>query len=537
MVDFDQLNTLIYPIVELYERYIQSVINDIARRLAGLDIAHATAAWQMQRLTESGLVYKNAIEELSKLSGKSEFELREMFRKAGVQAMKFDDEVYRLAGLRPLPLNLSPAMVQVLAAGLRKTGQVMRNLTMTTAVSAQNAFIDAADLAYMQVTSGAFDYNSAIRNAVKEVANNGLNVIHYGSGRKDQLDVAVRRTVLTGVAQTAGGLQLERAKEMGCNLMEVSAHIGARNKGEGPMNHESWQGKVYSISGGTAEYPNLAEVTGYGTIVGLYGVNCRHSAYPFFEGLSVRNYTDQQLAEMAGKKATYNGEEMSLYEASQEQRAIERKIRYWKRQKGALEAAGLDASKETLKIRQYQSELREFTKQTGLTRQYAREQIGNVANFSVQAPKIDFRSKEYQNVAELGNVSGSFPQTEPGLQYVTPRPVMYTGYTASHLSNLEHESRLEWLEENQENIIKAIKIPEYIEKKLRLRNDGYFSITQIVELINEQKIDRKFLAIAISLSKELTGKGYHQITTIHPLKYRDLFDKFGNLKEKYLFVK
>ncbi|MCQ4735464.1 MAG: phage minor capsid protein [Anaerotruncus colihominis] len=27
--------------------------------------------------------------------------------------------------------------------------------------------------------------------------------------------------------------------------MEVSAHGGARNKGTGPANHESWQGKVY----------------------------------------------------------------------------------------------------------------------------------------------------------------------------------------------------------------------------------------------------------------------------------------------------
>ncbi|MCC6148345.1 MAG: hypothetical protein IT308_12365 [Anaerolineaceae bacterium] len=160
--------------------------------------------------------------------------MRKLFEAAGVRSIQFDDMIYKRAGLKPLPLNLSPAMAQVLAAGLRKTQGVVRNLTMTTAIAAQNAFIDAADLAYLQVSSGAFDYISAIRNAVKDVASKGLPVINYASGRKDQLDVAVRRTVLTGVSQTAGNLQLARAQEMGQDLVEVSAHIGARNIGEGP---------------------------------------------------------------------------------------------------------------------------------------------------------------------------------------------------------------------------------------------------------------------------------------------------------------
>lgn len=408
MIPFDQLDTLTDPILELYERYIQSVLNDIARRLGGMDYSSSMAAWQMQRMIESGKVYENAIKELSKITGKSEAELRRLFQKAGVKATKFDDAIYAAAGLKPLPLNLSPEMAQVLAAGLRKTHGIVRNLTMTTAISAQNAFIDAADLAYMQVSSGAFDYISAIRNAIKEVASKGLPVINYASGRKDQLDVAVRRTVLTGVSQTVGNLQLTRAQEMGQDLVAVSAHIGARNVGEGPENHESWQGQVYSISGTHPKYKPFVETTGYGTAVGLHGINCRHSFYPFFEGISEAAYSQAELDSYANRTVIYNGKEMSVYEATQYQRGLERKIRYWKRQEGALKAAVQDTEYETGKVKQWQGEMRDFVKQMNTQyekegirwyRQYEREKIVIVPAI-FREPKLDFFDWEVKSLRQ-----------------------------------------------------------------------------------------------------------------------------------------
>lgn len=379
MLQSDYLDVLPDPIVYLYEKYMQSVINDIARQLAGMNYASDTAAWQMQRLTESGRLYESILSELEILTGKTKTELRAMFKEAGVKAIAFDDGIYKAAGLNPLPLNLSPAMAQVLEAGLRKTQNVMQNLTLTTAIAGQDMFINAADLAYMQVSSGAFDYISAIRQAVKEVADQGLQVIHYASGRRDQLDVAMRRTVLTGVSQTVGNLQLARADEMGCDLVAVSAHVGARNKGVGPANHESWQGKIYSISSRDTEYPNFVEVTGYGTAVGLMGINCRHSFYPFFEGISDNAYSQAELDSYSNKTVTYNGKEMSMYDATQYQRGIERKIRYWKRQAGALEAAGQDNTLERLKMGEWQTCMRDFVKQTKLIRQSEREQVQGVS--------------------------------------------------------------------------------------------------------------------------------------------------------------
>ena len=373
MLTADQFDTLIAPLMDLYTEYETSVLNDIARRLSNLDFA--SAAWQVQRLSESGALYQDILRKLAKLTGLSEKQIADVMKTAGVKAIKFDDAIYRAAGLNPAPLNLSPAMLQTLVAGINKCNGIINNLTRTTALTGQQAFIRASNLAYLQVSTGAMDYNSALRQAVKKVAGKGLNVIDYATGHTDHLDVAMRRNILTGVAQTANQLQITRADEMGSDLVAVSAHVGARNKGAGVANHEAWQGKIYSRSGSSKKYPGFVERTGYGTGPGLGGWNCRHSFYPFFPGVSENAYKQSELKSFANQTVGFNGQTVDMYTATQMQREIERKIRFWKRQAAALQSARLDNANEIMKIKQWQSRMRDFIRQTKLDRQYIREQV------------------------------------------------------------------------------------------------------------------------------------------------------------------
>jgi predicted Zn-dependent protease len=110
-------------------------------------------------------------------------------------------------------------------------------------------------------------------------------------------------------------------------------------------------------------------------VTGLCGANCRHSYYPFFEGISENAYNDATRDELANKQVTYNGEKMSQYEATQVQRGIERNIRLYKRQAEALQAGGQDNSAELSAVSGYQAKMRDFIKQTGLKRDPMREVI------------------------------------------------------------------------------------------------------------------------------------------------------------------
>lgn len=371
MLDPDYLDDVAEEIVALYERFSQTVINDIARRLATVDFmsATATSAWQAQRLTESGKLYNWIIAELAKITPISRRTLRKILNDAGVEAMRFDDEIYRAAGLRPLPLNLSPAMTNVLSANLAKTSGAIENLTMTTAADGYRLFVETGDLIHLQISSGAFDYQSALKAGIKKASAGGLSTVGYPSGHRDHLDVALRRAVLTGVNQTSGQLQWARADEMNSDLVQVSAHGGAR------PSHAAWQGKIFSRSGGSKKYPDFIATTGYGTGPGLMGWNCRHSFFPFFEDLSAEHYKNADLDKWAKTVVKYKGESISFYDATQEQRRIERGIRHWKRQVNALKAAGIPATREIAKVKEYQALMRDFIAQTGIKRQRFREQV------------------------------------------------------------------------------------------------------------------------------------------------------------------
>lgn len=362
----EYLERLPRSMVELYARVEEDILADMVRRISTYDYWIPAADHQYRAAIEMGNVHDAVMDRLSGMSRKSRAELKRLMGEAGREALAFDSELYQAHGLAPPALAASKELQAVLHSGLAQTNGLFTNLTRTTANTASKQFEDALDRAWLQVSSGAFDYGAAIRTAVKDLSRQGVGAIRYPTGHVDTLEVAVRRATVTGVNQTALKLQEALADEMDCDLVEVTAHAGAR------PSHAEWQGGVYSRSGKSRTYGSLREATGYGTGEGLGGWNCRHSFFPYFEG-SPRTYTPELLRSYEAESYTYNGQFMTEYEASQRQRYIERQIRRWKRENAAMSAAGLDTSESAAKVRQWQETQREFLRQTGLKRQCDRE--------------------------------------------------------------------------------------------------------------------------------------------------------------------
>lgn len=355
--------------VKLYEQAEADILADMARRISTYDYWIPAVEHQAKMLEEAGMVREEIIRRLRSLTKKTEAELVSLMQEAGTAALKSDDEVYRRAGLSPSPVSASEDLQRVLQAGFEQTNGEFINLTKTTARTATMQFERALDRAYMQIALGGMDYNTSIRNAIKQLSADGVCAIKYPSGRVDSIEVAVRRAVVTGVNQTALKLQDARADEMGADLVEVSAHAGAR------PSHAEWQGGIYSRSGRSKQYPDFVKTTGYGTGAGLGGWNCSHSFRPWFEGMS-RTWSKEQLAEYQAKDYEYNGVKLTEYEALQEQRKIDRGIRRWKREKNAMEAAGLDSSEASAKVREWNRKHKDFLEQTGLKADGTRVVVG-----------------------------------------------------------------------------------------------------------------------------------------------------------------
>mgnify|MGYP001851627044 CR=1 FL=1 len=365
MLTPDYLDTLPDALVELWQTVEEDILQDLARRIKALDELDPmtpTAAWQAWRLEQTRLVRKDVTATLARYSDRSRDSIRQLLLDAGLETLAADDEIYRAAGLSPSPVQDSEPLNNLLNAGYQQTLGTWRNLTATTASTVTGAFESRLDRAWLQVSSGAFDYNTAIKSAVDDLADR-MPGVTYPSGHTDTLEVAVRRAVLTGTNQTAARLQLARAGELGCEFVEVTAHEGARPE------HALWQGKVYHIGGAVERdgirYEDFETATGYGTGTGLCGWNCRHNFYPFFPGISVPNYTAARLEELNAREVDYGGKQYTRYEIRQMQRALERQVRKAKRRFLAEEAAGVDTTRASVQLRDARRALNQFIQDTG----------------------------------------------------------------------------------------------------------------------------------------------------------------------------
>ena len=288
MLTPNQLAHCADDILKLYSRLEEEIIRDVARRISKTGIITETGKLQLNAMQELGTLNSDILKSLSKYTDKTEEQLKKLFEDAAVTATEYDNEIYRANGLNPKSIKVSATQMQTLEAGYKKTSGNLSNLTMTTAVTSQTGFINACSLAELKAESGAFSPQQAIVDAIKQVASEGAFVL-YPSGHRDRLDVAVRRNVMTGIGQTTGEICLANARELGCDLMEITAHAGAR------PSHSSWQGQIVSLSGRKG-YLSLSDI-GYGTGDGFKGWNCRHDWFPYFEG-STRMYLDKDLKDL-----------------------------------------------------------------------------------------------------------------------------------------------------------------------------------------------------------------------------------------------
>ena len=292
---------------ELHQDILNRVIERVNIRMARGDDYTLTAVdkWNIETLQEAGYLLEDIQQDIAKATGKLVSEIAEAMEDAGVTALEYDDKLYRDAGLDPTPLTQSPNLIQIMQRDYEATLGEWTNFTQTTADAAQRRFIELCDRAYHQAMTGAISPSQAVREALEDLIQEGMYV-KYPSGRRETIESAVTRAVRTGISQTSAHIQLARMDEFGVDEVIVSSHLGAR------PSHQAWQGKVFKRD-------ELESETGYGSVTGLCGANCRHNFSPYFGQDNPFEHFDSD-------------ENKKQYELEQRQRELERRIRDTKRQ-------------------------------------------------------------------------------------------------------------------------------------------------------------------------------------------------------------
>ncbi len=260
----------------------------------------------------------------------------------------------------------------------RGLSEVIARQNIAMATAAEQTWYQVAGDAIAAKNQGLKPRDRIIAEAVSRLSDAGITVIDYKSGISNMADVAIRRHIVTQASQAGGDMTLARLEAYGHELVITSAHYGAR------PSHALWQGKPCCRTGAKTvdgvHYPDFRDLTGYGTVGGLKGVNCRHSFSAYFPGVT-------KLPDLGFPRETrhFGMSSGDYYDATQRQRELERRIRATKRKIADMEDAGLGLEspsyvQKRLLLGRQQQTLREHVAENRLVRQPKREKAYGVAS-------------------------------------------------------------------------------------------------------------------------------------------------------------
>ena len=382
MLTGDEIESLPIGLEKLFRGLEKRVMRDIIRRLKAAGEITRSADWQIYRSAELGKAVDEIKKEIAETLDGGDEEVNRLFDEAAKTSWARDKKLYKSVGKPAVAYKDNEPLKQLVAAVKAQTSDELRNITGTLGVATANKgriktvslteyFTDTLDNAALDISSGAFDYNTVLKRTVTELVNSGIRTINYDSVSKRpttaRADVAARRAVMTGVNQLTAKISEDNAKTLGTDMYEVSAHSCCRPE------HVEWQGGWYTMA-------QLKSVCGYGKVDGLKGANCGHDFDAVIPGVSEPSYTREELKQMRAeelKKHEYNGKKYTKYEASQRQRRLERTIAARRHAVDLLEEGGADEQTIQTARASFQAVSQEYTrfsKAMGLPQQ--RERVG-----------------------------------------------------------------------------------------------------------------------------------------------------------------
>lgn len=383
----DFLDALPEELAELFRGLEIKLLEEICSRLKIADQLNEVTVQDIRALRAQGIALDEITQAISETTAIGMEKLDALLDDVVERNQKYYTELIDLAKVT------APATLvneRDIAAIRRQTWGAYKNITGSMGflvsrtgrlemLEPAKAYHWALDTAALKIQSGAFSYETAIADAVRELADSGLKVVDYESNTHTQIDVAVRRAVMTGVSQISDQYDSMSMEYLNTRYCQISAHSGARDKpGPNPWSsHKSWQGRVYYESergepDPLGKYPDLVNTTGYGFVDGLKGANCRHRKHPWIEGIMTRTYSDEYLEHIDdGLGCEFEGRKYTAYEATQMQRQIENSLRKWKRRAaGAVTEKGKTSA--NIRLKRLNQKYKDFSKAAGLPLQRER---------------------------------------------------------------------------------------------------------------------------------------------------------------------
>ena len=366
-----QIAALSAPVEKVYAQIVDDLLINIGKHLTS---GTWTARWETEKLSEMGQLTKENAAIINKYIKDVPKEVYAALSESRKEAITQIETV-----LANAPMPLSDSTLQVVQDFSAQAVDHLNLVNTTMSMSARQLYAKGVTMTAQtvgqaliaegaaSVAVGADTRVNALRQTIRKLSDAGITGFTDKAGRNWTPEAYVNMDIRTTVHNTALKSADARMQDYGADVFQVSSHGGAR-----PLCYP-YQGKFYSNSGSageielgngnTVKYEPLS-ATSYGEPAGLFGVNCRHYKIPVLPGISIPHGKDFIQPE------DQNDEQ---YAISQEQRRLERNVRYAKREQAML--GDLAGPEEAGKVKAAQAKSRAFAKTNNLTRRYDREQI------------------------------------------------------------------------------------------------------------------------------------------------------------------
>jgi len=449
------LDNMSYEMAEVYGAVTDRILINLARHFKYIRTTGQITGsfeYQARMLAQMGQVTKETTDIILKSMGGADEALRGVLEAAIMDALKNEEPALRRAAHKgllnnPIVPEVSANQLQAFQAYYKQSADKLNLVNTVMLESTQQAYTaTVSDVVQRinrtqsilntgagEVVTGVSSWNTAMHDAVKKMVNNGLTGFIDHGGHRWSPEAYVAMDIRTTMFNTARSAVWERAESYGADFYQVSSHNGAR-----PLCYP-WQGKVISRSGFSGMTEDLdgnkirvyaESETTKGQAAGLFGINCRHYPMTFIPGFSTLKGQPQDPDE--NEKA---------YAESQEQRALERKLREEKRDLEVMKAQG--ASEEEIKaqrqrVRQASSNIDDFCDETGRARRRNREGAPTRATWPSDKGEVTRYNGGYIQTNQVPPPKGAFTQA-PSLNDVAQQATQIQTPVVQSALNLKSE--------------------------------------------------------------------------------------------------
>lgn len=311
--------------------------------------------------------------ELAKVTGYNISQIEQMYGELLEEQHLANQPLYDYRGKKFVPFKDNRELQAIARAYAKTTGETMINLAKTKAlcvlgangkpIGMQKYYTDVLDKAVMQVTTGATDFHTAMRDSIIELGGSGVRV-DYGGGVTRRLDTVVRQNLLWGAKQASVQYNEMIGEELGCDGYEVDWHSNPR------PSHEFMQGKQFAV-GKARTINGIHFESADEALKRLQDYGCLHYKTPIICGISEPRYSSEELKrlnEQNARRYTIDGKEYSGYEVTQMQRRLESSVRNEKTTRELARASGDNALVKRCneRIKAYQTKYNEISEITGI---------------------------------------------------------------------------------------------------------------------------------------------------------------------------